>query len=68
MAANTKQQSSPSDAEIRVTATYQRNEETVLVRSRLFAEATELGLIRQWARGAEDMGVSLSHLEIEVTA
>lgn len=59
---------SPVGDEIRVTATYQRDEQTVLTKSQFFDATTKLQELLQWAREAEDMGITLTHLEIEVKA
>lgn len=57
---------SPTADEIRVTATYKKDEQTALTKSQFFDTTTELQEILHWARDAEDMGVTLTHLEIEV--
>ncbi len=52
--------------EIRVIATYERDEETVLTKTQLFDGATTLQELLKWAREAENMGITLVGLEIEV--
>lgn len=56
----------PTADQIRVTATYQRDEQTALTKSQFFDATTELQELLQWARDAEDMDVTLVHLEIEL--
>ena len=58
--------SSSTADQIRVTATYQQNEQTALTKSQFFDATTELQELLQWARDAEDMDVTLVHLEIEL--
>ncbi|MGI9486723.1 MAG: hypothetical protein ACR2RF_12765 [Geminicoccaceae bacterium] len=52
--------------EIRVIATYQRDEQTALIKTEFFDEATSLQDLLRWARKAEDMDIALAGLEIEV--
>jgi hypothetical protein len=56
----------PATHEIRVTATYQRDEQTVLIKTEFFDGAATLQDLLRWAREAEDMGITLVGLEIEV--
>ena len=56
----------PGDDELRVIATYRRNEQTALTRSQFFDTKAELHELLQWAREGEDMGIVLATLEIEV--
>ncbi|MGI9498664.1 MAG: hypothetical protein ACR2P3_01385 [Geminicoccaceae bacterium] len=58
--------SRPANHEIRITATYQRDEETALTKTQFFDGATTLQDLLHWAREAEDMGLTLAGLEIEV--
>ncbi len=55
----------PPAQEIRVTATYQRDGETALTKTQFFEGATTLEDLLNWAREAEDMGVTLVALEID---
>lgn len=59
---------SPTADEIRVTATYKRNDQTALTRTQFFDATTDLQELLRWAREAEDMGITLTSLEIEVKA
>ena len=56
----------PPAHEIRATATYQRDGKTALTKTHFFDGTTTLEDLLTWAREAEDLGVVLAGLEIDV--
>lgn len=56
----------PATHEMRVIATYEREEETALTKTQFFDATTTLQDLLHWAKEAEAIGIKLAGLEIEV--